>query len=332
MPSLPISYTLRSHGHLLGGRGDEAQQCRGWFFTILYLHCNQFLRAWPTQDTLAKEVGVCKSVIGDATKWWKNNHGLLLVPPDKRIQGEPRGNRHVYQITGILQVGENEFTPTIHFGRKPEVLKAHLTLLKTLESPDYALLASILTSIKWDMERGSSTIRVSSTKSNIQPGVSSTKPNIQPGVSSIKSTQSSTSIKSSTSIGVSVNKKSMTAMKNAITHSFNWTNPNMTADEINLVWKTKLTSAEKKFVQQTASELCQLGDTPDMVKTYYNYCDERFNFFTPRALLNHRQAALKENPPAAEVCPDTAELMAAIDANRTSPPALPEAEVKHEPA
>lgn len=108
----------------------------GWLYTILWLHCDQLLRCFPSNDLLMSETGI-KST---ATLTKHRNQlikmkAITLVPYEKRfmvIEGELHPRKYIYQITGILELPDGKIIPTVHFSR-PETLKAHINVLADLE-------------------------------------------------------------------------------------------------------------------------------------------------------------------------------------------------------
>jgi phage replication O-like protein O len=106
----------------------------------------------------------------------------------------------------------------------------------------------------------------------------------------------------------------MTPMKNAIFAAFEYTD-----------WNA-LTEPERGVIQKTARELILAGYSPSDVSGLYEYCTDRFDDFTPRALSTHASEARKEGyvQTPATTMPDTP---ARVDAASEKSPVVYDEEI-----
>ncbi len=85
------------------GAGKEA---RLPVLMYLVLRANIRQRCWPNAETIAQDTGIGKPRVLNALQWLADQGAIYHVPPAKRVGSEkrPRASRHVYQLTGIIQL------------------------------------------------------------------------------------------------------------------------------------------------------------------------------------------------------------------------------------
>jgi hypothetical protein len=128
MTAFALNYAIRNTRGALKGN-------LGWLFTMYYLHSDQLLRCFPSNETLKEETGIKH----DGTLQKQRDQliamkALILVPNDKRLEEKEKElhpRRYVYQITGIIELEDGTVIPTVHIN-SPEILATHAKLLKGL--------------------------------------------------------------------------------------------------------------------------------------------------------------------------------------------------------
>jgi hypothetical protein len=128
MTAFALNYAIRNTKGALKGN-------LGWLFTMYYLHSDQLLRCFPSNETLKEETGIKH----DGTLQKQRDQliamkALILVPNDKRLEDKEKAlhpRRYVYQITGIIELKDGTILPTVLIN-SPEVLDTHMKLLKDL--------------------------------------------------------------------------------------------------------------------------------------------------------------------------------------------------------
>lgn len=119
--------------------GELAESNRGWLYTILLNHCDGALQCYPSDTTLAKEVGVTRPTIQSAREWLIERGAIVRVPYEKWSESQKKSLHHkkiMYQITGIIFI-KNEpkkenstykVLPTVYFAN-PEAIDSIVMML-----------------------------------------------------------------------------------------------------------------------------------------------------------------------------------------------------------
>lgn len=128
MSSFPLNYKIReTKGALTGGVG--------WLFTIYFLHCDNLLRCYPSNELLKEETGIAHD---KTLQKYRDKliamKALVLVPHEKRLSGKEKAlppRKFVYQVTGIMELPDGTIIPTVHIN-SPDVLATHVSILESL--------------------------------------------------------------------------------------------------------------------------------------------------------------------------------------------------------
>lgn len=126
MPQL--NYAIRNNDGQVSGN-------LGWLFTILWLHSDNMLRCYPSNELLAKETGQTAPTLTKHRNQLIDMKALIIVPMDKRITENEKAlhqRKHVYQITGMMQLPDGKIISTMHFN-SPEKIETHLSILQELD-------------------------------------------------------------------------------------------------------------------------------------------------------------------------------------------------------
>ena len=122
---LPIHFDIRSIG---------LKPAQGWFFTVLWTHCDHLLRCFPKTQTLAEETDVSEPTVIKYIKWLVEHKAIVKVPTNLRKTNREKMLHHkqwVYQLTGIIEI-DGDVHPTIYLGSNPKIWGTHLSLLDEL--------------------------------------------------------------------------------------------------------------------------------------------------------------------------------------------------------
>lgn len=128
MSQPPLNYAIRKTDGQLSGN-------IGWLFTILWLHCDQLLRCYPSDELLMTETGIRSSAtIQKHRNELINRKAIILVPVENRKGNNENSlpkNKYVYQLTGIMQLPDGKVIPTVHF-TTPQEIERHTETLDEL--------------------------------------------------------------------------------------------------------------------------------------------------------------------------------------------------------
>lgn len=142
--------------------------------TYLILCANGRNRAWPKQETIAKDLGVGKDQVNTSIEWLRQRMALYVVPYDKRVgkaEKQLHNRTNVYQLTGIiLFTGEEQPVRYLHL--KPGEESELALELEEMGAEDIAKYFQSSTPEPREPEAQSST--VGSQSSTPEPSQSST--------------------------------------------------------------------------------------------------------------------------------------------------------------
>ena len=121
MSAPPLNYAIRdTNGALCGNLG--------WLFTIYWLHSNQLLRCYPSNDCLTRECGISEATLRKYRDKLIKMKALIKVPYDKRMTEREKKlhpRKYVYQLTGVMELPEGTLIPTVYIN-SPQTLSTHI--------------------------------------------------------------------------------------------------------------------------------------------------------------------------------------------------------------
>jgi len=258
-------------------------------FTSIYLHRNIRWRSAVSQQGIARETGVGRTTVNDAIQWLEDRQLILPVPFHNWTQDEKNTMHHrkvLWQITGLYLQPNGVHMEALHL--TPEMW---MSILREIEPLDTERLKAYLRNLL--IESGYCSPSEQYKNSYCSPseqkpeGVYCSPSEHKVVYNKVKESKGTTHRranvnstpenppakgKKKTSESPSFKAEQINPMKDAIKNAFGWVKP---------------TQSEWGLINKVARSLLIEGLTPADVQALYDYCDDRFNNFTPNALLNH---------------------------------------------
>ncbi len=101
-----LNYQLAKHLHLFREEGGAGKEARLPVFLWLLTRKNHRSRAWGSVETIASQTGFGKPRVVEALDWLKEMGAIEVVPKSQRKDSELLVRCNVYEMTGIIKVGD----------------------------------------------------------------------------------------------------------------------------------------------------------------------------------------------------------------------------------
>lgn len=261
MPLGTLDWNLRENN-------GELSKDRGWTLVLLYMHSNAHGRCWPSIRTLCTEIGCANAKADSIIDWLVQRGALMKVPLDKRVTEEKALNKRksVYQLTGVIQIGEQWKHYLGGMNRETQSTLRHL--IESLCEPGNALHDLIFKQLSFDNQTINDLKIKSSNRLKIK----------HKGTTGIEGTKSKV-IALNSAKEKSRPAAELNPIKDAIVAAFGWK------------WEA-MTKSEKGMIQNAAAQLFDAGRKADDIPAIHAYC-KRFDNITPMVLVKHQSEVAK---------------------------------------